>query len=398
MGRVATPSVPGWNALLAGTAAVGVANSVVFSVLSDLQDAYGFADVGLGLIAGVGMVVGFAGQLLLAPLADRGHSKRLLLGGLLVAVIGSLMFAGASSLFGFVLARGVTGLSNAMFLPAARAIAASVSDEGVAERLGRLGGIELAGFVTGPVVGGILVGPLGVRWPFIVCGMAALAALVFLVPRHIPAPPLSTERHRLGFDLLRIRRMQVGVLLSAALFFPVGMYDAILDRYLTDRGASNILIGLSFTMYGIPFALLAAAGGRAADRRGAFTMCMVAVALVVPFTFVYGVLTVPAMIIIVFAFEGSAQALGVPASQSLVAQAAPLGRSSAAQGLAGSMNLLAASVAAFATPVIYERFGALPLFAGAAAVVAVAGVVAALLQRTVTDAPQPATTRNQPIS
>ena len=316
----------GWYALLLATAAVGIANSVVFSVLSDLQDAYGFADAGLGLIAGSGMVVGFLGQLLLAPLADRGHSKTLLIAGLLVAVVGSVLFAGSSSLLGFVVARGVVGLSNGLFLPAARAIAASMSDDHVAERLGRLGGIELAGFVTGPVIGGVLVGPLGVRWPFLVCGAIALVAAMALAPRSLPAPPTLQRTNRLSFDLLRERGMQVGVLLNVALFFPVGMYDAILDRYMTDRGASNTMIGISFMLYGIPFALLASRGGRLADRRGAFKLSVLAIALVVPLTAAYGLLTAPLLIMSIFFIEGTVQALGVPASQAVVAQVAPLGR------------------------------------------------------------------------
>jgi MFS family permease len=372
----------GWYALLAATAAVGIANSVVFSVLSDLQDAYGFADSGLGLIAGAGMVVGFIGQLLLAPLADRGHSKTLLIGGLMVAVVGSLLFAGSSSLLGFVIARGVVGLSNGMFLPAARAIAASMSDQNVAERLGRLGGIELAGFVTGPVVGGVLVGPLGLRWPFLVCGGFALTAAIALAPRSLPAPPVLKRTHRLSLDLLKLRPMQVGVLLNVALFFPVGMYDAILDRYLTDRGASNVLIGISFTLYGIPFALLAARGGRLADRKGALRMSLYAIALVVPLTAAYGLLTVPLMIMCVFFVEGSVQALGVPASQSVVAQAAPPGRASAAQGLAGAMNLLAAAVSAFSAPIVYEKWGAGVTFSAAGATVAVCTAAAVALRHT----------------
>lgn len=366
----------GWYALLLATAAVGIANSVVFSVLSDLQDEYGFADFGLGLIAGSGMVVGFVGQLLLAPLADRGHSKTLLIAGLLVAVLGSVLFAGSSSLLGFVFARGVVGLSNGLFIPAARAIAASMSDENVAERLGRLGGIELAGFVTGPVIGGVLVGPLGVRWPFLVCGAIALVAAVALAPRSLPAPPMLERASRLSFDLLRERRMQVGVLLNVALFFPVGMYDAILDRYMTDRGASNTMIGISFLLYGIPFALLASRGGRLADRRGAFKLSVLAIVLVVPLTAAYGLLTAPLVIMSIFFIEGAVQALGVPASLAFVAQAAPLGRASAAQGLAGSMNLLAAALSAFTAPIIYERWGAGVTFSAAAIVVALCGTLA----------------------
>jgi len=360
---------------------VGIANSVVFSLLSDLQDRYGFADSGLGLIAGAGMAVGFVSQLVLAPLADRGHSKRLLLAGLLCAVVGSLLFAGSSSLIGFVAARAITGLSNGLFLPAARAIAASMSTDRVGEHLGTLGGVELAGFVTGPVIGGVLVGPLGVRWPFLVCGVAALVALLALARQHLPTPPLGDGGSRLSLDLLRVREMQVGVLLTMALFFPVGMYDAILDRYMTDRGASNVVIGIGFLMYGIPFALLATTGGRLSDRHGAYRMSMVSLVLVAPLTMLYGLLTAPLVILVVFAVEGSVQALGVPATQAYVAREAPLGRSSAAQGLSGAMNLLGATVSAVAAPAIYGRWGAAAVFVTAGALVALAGGAAAALHR-----------------
>ncbi|MGE3586738.1 MAG: MFS transporter, partial [Ilumatobacteraceae bacterium] len=344
-------------------------------------------------IAGSGMVVGFVSQLLLAPLADRGHSKALLLGGLAIAVVGSLLFAGSSSLAGFVLARGVVGMSNGLFIPSARAIAASMSDDNVAERLGTLGGVELAGFVTGPVIGGILVGPFGVRWPFLACGAIALAAGLLLMPRSLPAPPIAERAHRLGLDLLRLRDMQAGVLLNVALFFPVGLYDAILDRYMTDRGASNVLIGISFTMYGIPFALLATRGGRLADRRGAFRLSLVAIALVAPLTALYGFLTVPIIIMCGFFVEGAVQAMGVPASQAVVAAAAPYGRASAAQGLAGSLNLLAAAVSAFAGPVVYERWGPEAAFTAAGAVVLVCAVLAVARRGpTVVPTPLPAET------
>lgn len=390
MGRLGRTTPPGWIPLLLATASVGIANSVVFALLSDLQDTYGFSDAGLGLIAGGGMLVGFVSQLVLAPYADRGHSKRLLLGGLVAAIAGSVLFAASSTLPMLVLARAVVGMSNGLFLPAARAIVASMSPDRIGERLGTLGGIELAGFVTGPAIGGVLVGPLGVRWPFLVCGMFAFVALVALAPRTLPAPPIADHRSRLGFDLLRLRPMRVGVLMSMALFFPVGMYDAILDRFLTDLGASNVLIGISFVLYGIPFALLAPAGGRLADRHGAFRVAVVSIVLVAPLVALYGVFTAPIVIVLLFVPEGCFQALGVPASQTLVAHAAPHGRASAAQGLAGALNLLGATVSALAAPAVYGAWGAGAVFGITAALVALAGVAAAAMHRTA--AAVPATT------
>ncbi|MDO8361699.1 MAG: MFS transporter [Actinomycetota bacterium] len=356
---------PGWYPLLVATASIGVANSVIFSLLGNLQERYGFSDIGLGLIAGCGFLVGLIGQVLLAPLADRGHSKTLLLAGLGMAVAGSVLFSLSGSLLTLMLSRAVVGLSNSLFLPAARAIAISISDDDVAKRLGTMSGVELAGFVTGPVIGGVLVGPFGLKVPFLVAGAFALAAAAMLAPRSLPEPPIG-EHHRLAFDLLRIPRIRAGVAMSIALFVPVGFYDATLDRYMTDLGASDVLTGLSFMAYGIPFALLATTGGRLADRRGAFPVALFGTLAVVPLTASYGFIGVAGVIVGVSALEGSLQALGVPASQSMVASAAPLGRAAAAQGLAGAGNLLVATITAFFAGGIYESLGAEWMFCIAA--------------------------------
>ncbi len=37
--------------------------------------------------------------------------------------------------------------------------------------------------------------------------------------------------------------MTVGVLLVLALALPVGVYDALWDRYLTDNGATDTVVG-----------------------------------------------------------------------------------------------------------------------------------------------------------
>ncbi len=347
---------PGWYPLLIATASIGIANSVVFTLLSDLQDKFGFSDAGLGLIAGSGFLVGLIGQLLMAPLADRGHSKTLLLAGLGFAVAGSVLFAMSSSLAMLVFSRAVVGFSNSLFLPASRAIVISISDVDVAKRLGTISGVELAGFVTGPVIGGVLVDPFGIRVPFLVAGAFALAGMLLLAVRDLPKPPID-KQHGLAFDLLRIPRVRAGVLLSVALFLPVGIYDATLDRYLTDLGGSNMLISLGFLAYGIPFALLATTGGRLADQRGALRVGVFASMLVGPLTAVYGHVSLPAVIVGLSAVEGSVQALGVPAAQAVVADGAPQGRAAAAQGLAGSANLLIGAITAYLAGPMYAAIG-----------------------------------------
>lgn len=365
----------GWYPLLLATASIGIANSVVFTLLSDLQDEYGFSDAGLGLIAGSGFLVGLIGQLLLAPFADRGHSKLLLLAGLGMAVVGSVMFALSSTLVMLVVSRAVVGFSNSLFLPASRAIAISISEDDVAKRLGTISGVELAGFVTGPVIGGLLVDPFGLKVPFLVTGAFALVGLLMLAPRELPEPPVA-ERHRMAFDLLRLPRVRAGVLMSIALFMPVGFYDATLDRYLTDMGASNQLISIAFLAYGIPFALLATTGGRLADRRGPLRVGFLAVLLVGPLTAAYGFIEVAILVVVLSAVEGCIQALGVPAAQAVVAEGAPKGRAAAAQGLAGSGNLLVGATTGYLAGPMYQALGPRWMFPVAGAGVVLFGVLA----------------------
>ncbi|MFM2077588.1 MAG: hypothetical protein RJA49_1478 [Actinomycetota bacterium] len=365
----------GWYPLLLATASIGIANSVVFTLLSDLQDKYGFSDAGLGLIAGTGFLVGLVGQLLLAPFADRGHSKLLLLAGLGMAVAGSVLFALSSSLVMLVVARAVVGLSNSLFLPASRAITISISDTDVARRLGTISGVELMGFVTGPVIGGLLVGPFGLKVPFLVAGGFALAGALMLAPRALPQPPIG-DHQGMAFDLLRLPRVRAGVLMSIALFLPVGIYDATLDRYLTDLGAGNVLISFGFLAFGIPFALLATRGGAYADRKGALRVSFMAACLVGPLTAIYGHLSVPAVIVALSAVEGVIQSFGVPAAQAVVAEAAPVGRAAAAQGLAGSGNLLVGATTAYLAGPMYQHLGPAWMFSLAGIGIVAVGVLA----------------------
>ena len=74
--------------LMACSFAVATSNSVIFAALGDLQDTYGFPDSGLGLIAGSGFLTGFLVQLFVSPFADRGHTKRLIMGGMLLGALG----------------------------------------------------------------------------------------------------------------------------------------------------------------------------------------------------------------------------------------------------------------------------------------------------------------------
>jgi MFS family permease len=370
--------------------AVPVSNSMIFAALSDLQDKYGFSNAGLGLIAASGFLTSLIVQLFLAPYADRGKPKRFVLAALILAAIGSAMFAFGNTLWMFVAARAITGASLGTSGPAIRAIAANIDTARAAERLGRLRGMELAGFTGGPLIGALLIGPFGLRGAFLVFACLALAAFFIVLPRHLPSLPTTGESNRLSLELLKLRPVRAAALASLTLFIPVGVYDALWDRYVTDRGGTNAMVGMTFLLYTIPFILLGAAGGRLADKRGAARMTVIGIFMTVPLVFVYGLLNSAWLLVGFAVVEGVIGALTIPAAQSLMAQVAPKGRASAAQGLSGAGDLTAGVLMSLIAPVLYGSSesvarGGMITFGFAAAMMAICGTAVALMLRPTAD-------------
>lgn len=367
--------------LLGAAFTLSASNSVVFALMGNLQDEFGFGDAGLGFIAAAGFLASFLVQVTIAPFADRGYARHLLIVGTILAIIGNAVFAAGSSLVVFIIARAFAGSAAGCFLPPARALMASLDREGVSERLGALGGIELAGFVTGPVIGGILVGPLGLRWPFIVFSVSAMVALIIVSTQRLPRLVRSTSPQRFSFGLLRHRSVLVPTLFLISLALPVGLYDSLWDRFLTDLGASDAVVGLSLAAYAVPFVLLSRFGGRLADRRGQIPVAFTAVIFVAPLTALYGWFTLPLIPILFGVVESCAQAGGAPAAQGLLARGAPPGHASAAQGVAGACNQLVAATVAIIATWGYGQVSAPTLFTIAGVCVLVLGTVARILAR-----------------
>lgn len=345
------------SVLMFASGATAVSNSIIFAALGDLQDTYGFADIGLGVIAGIGFLVGLLTQVFVAPYADSHKPKTLMVIGLGFAAVGSLVFALGDSLWQFVIGRAIVGVSFGCTQPAARAIAANLDRSRAAERLGKLAGVETAGIVGGPFIGGIMLDPLGLRWTFLVFAIVGAIASLTLAAKTLPTLPSSGESRRISLSLLRIPGVRTVALTTMSLYLPIGVYDALWDRYLTDRGASNFVVGLSFLIYGIPFIILARLGGRLADKWGALRTALYAIFILAPIVTGYGIAATPLAIIIVSVVEGVVQAATVPAAQASMSQVAPEGRAAAAQGLSGAANLVGAAATAFISPWIYGSHG-----------------------------------------
>lgn len=372
--------------LLFCTFSTAAANSVVFASMSELQEKYGYADSALGLIAGTGFALGLVVQLFVAPLADRGHGRKLIQVGLALAGIGSVVFVFGDSLGWFIVARAFVGASLGCTFPAVRALAANLDKNRSAERLGAVAGTEIGGFVTGPLIGSLLIDPFGLDATFLLFGGLAMVALLIISPRKFPELISSAESQRLSFDLMRIRSVRVAIILTLAVTFPTGMFDALWDRFLDDLGGNNAMTGLTFAVYGLPFILFSSRAGKFIDKRSPVAVVLWLVIPISLLTISYGVVKQPWIILGIGLFEGILQATMIPAALSAIAKAAPLGRASAAQGLSGAITVLGQMIAAFVAPSIYGAYGAfVTFFAVAVGIALIAGVAGIMHARNLRD-------------
>lgn len=338
------------------------ANSVVFASMSELQEKYLYADSALGLIAGAGFAMGLLVQLFVSPAADRGHGKKLIQLGLALAALGSIIFSLGDSLAFFILGRGIVGASIGLTFPAVRALAAHLDESRSAERLGAVSGMEIGGFVSGPLIGSLIIGPFGLDATFLSFGALAVFALFVVTPRQFPELASTDESQRLSFDLFRIRDVRVALILTLAITFPTGMFDALWDRFLDDLGGNNAMTGLTIAVYSLPFLLLSARAGRLIDKRSPIAVVLWLAIPISLVTVTYGLMKNPWTILGIGLVEGILQAAMIPAALSAIAKAAPLGRASAAQGLSGAVNVFGQMLAAFVAPSIYGAYGALTTF------------------------------------
>jgi predicted MFS family arabinose efflux permease len=93
-----------WS-LFATAAVLSQGYGVMFTLIGRFRDDYGIPESLLGAVVGVGFFTSFLGQLLIAPLADRGFAKHLLLGGIATNALGLLIMATSDTFAGLFVGR-----------------------------------------------------------------------------------------------------------------------------------------------------------------------------------------------------------------------------------------------------------------------------------------------------
>lgn len=331
----------------------------IIAVLGELRDELGVDNTEIGIIVSAGFLASFVSQIALAPLADRGHGRRMAIAGILLSAAALLVMAIADAVAVWVLARAALGFAGGLLLPGIRRAATVLDPDKAGENLGRLVVGEVLGFTLGPVVAAALVEVGGVRAPFwaFAIGMLLFTPFVMRLPQD---EGRQTARTRNPLELLRYRRLQGALVLIFGYFFLIGAFESVIPVMFQDRGGGALEAGIAFTIFGIPVAAVSPHAGRLADRIGGAPIAIVGMGVSAALTITYGFLPGIWWLVAVMVVIGVADGYGFTAGQVAVSLAVPEERQAGALGLMGAAEVLGAGVAALPAAALYDAGGARP--------------------------------------
>lgn len=331
---------------------------VMFTVLDDFRNEFGIGEAALGWVVAVGFFSAFIAQIAIAPLADRGHARRLVLVGMLFNIVGLLAMAVGTTIVSLLIARIVMGVGAGMAAPAVRRIVILADPDHLGQNLGRLLAADVAGFASGPAVSALLVGPLGLPAPFVVIAAATVLCLPVIVRVRVDEAAAGTAPvERFAFDLLAIRPFAGAVVLAAVAFMMIGTFDAMWALVLDDLDASVWMSNLGITLFALPLVVFASAGGRLAQRVGPFRVSAAGLLAASVYMFLYGQVPTAVGMFVVAMVHAVSDGVSMSASGVAAGMVVPPERQASAQGLLGGVQTLVAGVTAVLAGVVYEGAG-----------------------------------------
>jgi multidrug resistance protein len=256
-----------------------VAYSVAVPVLPDLSRRLGASPTVIGLLFASFGVTLLTVSLPMGAVSDRIGRKAPMVGGLVALAAATLLFAFATSLPWLFAARLVQGAADAITWVVGFAL---IADRYRVEERGRVTGIVMSGtsfaVMIGPSIGGWLYEIGGIRLPFLVVTLLAVAAAAAFLFVDLPAPSAERERVPMALVLRQppVAACAVAVVLASS---TLSMLEPVLALHLGNLAIGPARIGLLFGIAAVVNATLHPLFGRMADRWGARRMMLLGLAL-----------------------------------------------------------------------------------------------------------------------
>ena len=331
---------------------------VMFTMLDDWRSEYGIQETGLSMIIAIGFFTSFVAQLTIAPLADKGHARKLLSLGMLANAVGAVIMAFGDSLPAFLLGRFVMGLGAGIAIPAIKRIVIVSDRENIGRNLGRGVSIEVAGFAIGPVIAALTVDTFNLAAPFIIITVLTMIFGIIISRLNISETAVEDQTNeRFALDLLKMRPVLGAILVGLALYVMIGVYDSLWVIMMDDLQAPNWVGNAGVALFGLPWIIFGTLGGKIAQRHGPLRVSAFGLGLGALYMTSYGFLSMPYLMLGIGLSQSILDSLTVTGIGIAVAQATPPERQAGASGLLGGMQTLTGGISAVAAGAMYENFG-----------------------------------------
>jgi DHA1 family multidrug resistance protein-like MFS transporter len=363
---IGTPSAPARTqtrlvtALAAVTLLQWLAGSLTLPLLPVWLRGRGASDLAVGLAMGAFFAGAVLAQYPLGRRSDRGAPRALLLGcvaGYALTSAAFLLPLTPGAVIGLRAGQGAT--AGATEVLALTLIGRCVPAGQRTRSYAAIFAAQTSGLAIGPMLAG-LVGVAHMTVLFATATAAASAAVIPLLwtapatgaPNHLPRSP------RPRFALLR------PVLAAAAITGLInGVYEACWTLLLDHHGAASWQIGLSWSLFCIPFIAASPLAGPVSDRFGPRRVVLATLCASTALLLVYPMITNIPAVIALGAAEGAATAFAYPAAQTLLAQLAAPGQLGRAQGTVATVQTAATATSAVAGGALFGVAAWLPFAA-----------------------------------
>jgi len=403
-------------ALSAVTFFLWLGASAILPMLPLYLSSSGTGSFGVGMVMASYYIGAVATQIPVGKLVDSIGAKPIVVMGLLLFGLASLSFAITHGLFLAVIFRAIQGIgAGAVTVAAITAVSVSVEKGKKGASLGMIYGSQMMALALGPVIGSLL-GSTSLRLLFVTAGFlgimtGAVSGLYFLrskdadrlssfpeplaadtylsIGPDIKSNNISIEKlyERKGIDQLEKNLPQsqaeaffvgmvrkrfsfvdkksypkfIAALLAFGVFgYMTGSYEATWALYLHIRHASSLEVGLSWTLFALPYAILSIPAGHLAERLNTKWIMFIALIWSGSFAALYPEIHNVVLIVGLAVAEATGAVIGSPAATLLISQSADASVQGRAQGMAETMRTLFAGLGALLAGSLFSISYVLP--------------------------------------
>ena len=320
-------------------------------------------DLGI-LVAGFSLSMGLC-QPFAGSLSDKYGRKTFLMAGLAIFSSCGFAYTISQSVMDITIIRFIQGFGAGMVFPVAMAYMADLTPPTYEGRYMGIFHISLmAGFGSGPILGGVLNDVFGQQTAFLAMGIAAsfsLLLILFFLPESQKIKRDAKETYSVFtvfFYILKQSRMKGVLIARVAIMFAMVPSFIFLPVMMTENmGASGTLIGIAIAIRVLITASLQIPCGILADHYNRIHITLISISLVAITVSFYGFSSTPWQIMLMFILLGICEAAFIPTTAAVAMENGSSYGMGATMGVFNTAQTLGMFIGSITAGILIDLYG-----------------------------------------